>query len=293
MGHGLGPVNQILFSLWDRMAGTTLRGSGKGQRVEVEDLCKMLSSKPGESLQAVHKDTKINHRGSLYIVGEWQWEGVMSSHFLPNAPYPFLSLSDLLANLFCFVADDLQDERCSPAPQCRILHSNRQRLSQFTAATLPTSACPVLHPPREAETLGCWRRTSRVEEVFPNSPHLGCGVLAVPTWLTPHWNLCTTSVCVYVCVYMCFSLHHLCMCMYICVSITSECVCVCIYAFFSPPLFLLSFSSSILPYSRLSTSISELSSPSDTVLPSAFLHPPLSWWVNPDFLCLGRNLKKS
>lgn len=52
------------------MAGTTLRGSGKGQRVEVEDLCKMLSSKPGESLQAVHKDTKINHRGSLYIVGE-------------------------------------------------------------------------------------------------------------------------------------------------------------------------------------------------------------------------------
>lgn len=66
----------------------------------------------------------------------------MSSHFLPNAPYPFLSLSDLLANLFCFVAVDLQDERCSPAPQCRILHSNRQCLSQFTAATLPTSACP-------------------------------------------------------------------------------------------------------------------------------------------------------
>lgn len=62
----------------------------------------------------------------------------MRSHFLSLAPWPLVSLRDLLANWFCFVAGDEQVERGSPASW-----------SDFTSSALPASAArlPVLHPP--------------------------------------------------------------------------------------------------------------------------------------------------
>lgn len=169
----------------------------QGHRTRVEDGCRKATEE-SEPQASPGKASELFHCTKIILGGATTLKGSCGSCILyvndngqVKFPFPvpcFLATShnDLLANLFCFAADDSHAERCFPAPQCWVLQLNGR--SDFPTAALLTSAAPSSTLPEVPNNLDVGERTScewplfnfhsRAKEVFLNSSHqfLGYGL---------------------------------------------------------------------------------------------------------------------